>query len=539
MAPFHYHCRPRARAVPRSAVRASAGTRRVAAFSLRTAVALACALGLQGAALASPASDVEALKQSIAQMKADYDRRIGALEQELRATRAALDKANGAEVAADAPTARSAKNEPGPNSTIAATPQTSTTADNVTTADLAPTPPAAPTPTAAPIALTAPPPPARLTHPPPQPRPLPSRHPPPPAPPPAPRPSTRRSRSSCPACMSTRRRIPRTRGSPASRYRPTRKSASARAASASPSRSSHWPPTSTPTSLATSISRSRRDNQISAEEAYIATTVPAPGLVLKAGRYFSGIGYLNSQHSHTWDFTDAPLAYQAMLGTQYSDDGLQLHWLAPTDQYLEVGLEVGRGHTFPGDDGSRNAAGMTALTLHTGATSARATHGAPACPSSRLPRTGRRSPTSMPHGNPITDVFSGRTRVWVADGVWKWAPNGNATRTYFKLQGEYLQSRRDGNLRSRAGVDRSAPTGNQSGGYLQGVWQFAPRWRVGLRTELLDPVMPTTARTPVHWPRPTITDEELADVRLQPERVRARATAACAGPLAPGFATTR
>ena len=27
----------------------------------------------------------------------------------------------------------------------------------------------------------------------------------------------------------------------------------------------------------------------------------------------------------------------------------------------------------------------------------------------------------------------------------KWAPHGNATHTYFKLQGEWLQSRRDGN----------------------------------------------------------------------------------------------
>jgi hypothetical protein len=72
------------------------------------------------------------------------------------------------------------------------------------------------------------------------------------------------------------------------------------------------------------------DNSVSVEEANVQTTALGHGLTLKAGRFFSGIGYLNEQHAHTWDFADAPLAYQAMLGTQYGDDGLQLAWLAPT-----------------------------------------------------------------------------------------------------------------------------------------------------------------------------------------------------------------
>ena len=76
--------------------------------------------------------------------------------------------------------------------------------------------------------------------------------------------------------------------------------------------------------------------------------------------------------------------------------------------------------------------------------------------------------------------------------MWKWAPNGNATRTSFKLQGEYLRSTRSGRLvydvgnTDSAGAYRAA----QSGWYLQGVYQFMPRWRVGLRTERLDPGTP-------------------------------------------------
>src|SRR6185369_3208293 len=92
------------------------------------------------------------------------------------------------------------------------------------------------------------------------------------------------------------------------------------------------------------------DDTVSVEEAFIQTTSLGNGMTVKAGRFFSGVGYLNSQHSHTWDFVDAPLAYQAMLGTQYGDDGVQLSWLAPTDQFIELGLELGRGRDFPGSD---------------------------------------------------------------------------------------------------------------------------------------------------------------------------------------------
>ena len=209
--------------------------------------------------------------------------------------------------------------------------------------------------------------------------------------------------------------------------------------------------------------------------------------MLKAGRFFSGVGYLNSQHSHTWDFVDNPLAYQAMLGTQYADDGVQLHWLAPTDQYLELGLEAGRGHTFPGDDGSRNAAGAAAFTLHTGGDVGDSNSWRGGLSVLQASADNQTLSDVDRDGNPITESFTGRTRVWIADGVLKWAPNGNATRTYFKLQGEYLQSRREGDLDDVAdGRHVALHHPIQSGGYVQGVYQFMPMWRVGLRTERLD-----------------------------------------------------
>ena len=234
------------------------------------------------------------------------------------------------------------------------------------------------------------------------------------------------------------------------------------------------------------------DDKVSVEEAFIQTTSLNNGLSLKAGRFFSGIGYLNPQHAHTWDFADNPLAYQAFLGTQYGDDGVQLNWLAPTDQYIELGAELGRGRSFPGSNTGRNGAGMAALTAHTGGDIGDSQNWRAGI--SRL--TAKASEQSLSAtdlmGNMVTNAFSGNTSVWVVDGVWKWAPNGNATQTNFKLQGEYLRSTRSGSLSYDVGNANvpGAYRATQSGWYLQGIYQFMPRWRAGLRTERLNPGTP-------------------------------------------------
>jgi hypothetical protein len=234
------------------------------------------------------------------------------------------------------------------------------------------------------------------------------------------------------------------------------------------------------------------DNSVAVEEAYVQTTSLGHGLSARAGRFFSAIGYLNAQHAHTWDFADAPLAYQAMLGTQFNDDGVQLLWLAPTDRFVELGLELGRGRGFPGSDTGRNGAGAAALVAHMGDDIGESHSWRAGLSLLRTRASGQALLATDPAGQDRLDAFSGHTRVWVADAVWKWAPQGNATRTNFKLQGEYLHSTRDGTLVvDSAGLASSANyRAAQSGWYLQGVYQFMPRWRVGLRTERLDPGSP-------------------------------------------------
>ena len=102
------------------------------------------------------------------------------------------------------------------------------------------------------------------------------------------------------------------------------------------------------------------------ENAYFESLGLGNGFSFKGGRFFSGIGYLNEQHSHAWDFADAPLAYKAFLGNQLGDDGVQIRWLAPTDLFLEFGAEVGRGRTFPGADNNKNGVSQGAIFAHLG-----------------------------------------------------------------------------------------------------------------------------------------------------------------------------
>ena len=230
------------------------------------------------------------------------------------------------------------------------------------------------------------------------------------------------------------------------------------------------------------------DDTVSVEEAFIQTTALGNGVGLKAGRFLSGIGYLNSHHAHTWDFADNPMAYRALLGTQYRDDGLQINWLAPTDQYIELGFELGSGRNFPGSDTAKNGAGMVSLTAHTGGDIGDSHNWRAGVSWLHTEASGQELSGLDASNSLVANAFSGRTEVAILDGIWKWAPRGNATRTNFKLQGEYLRSTRSGTLAYDVAGANTSDTYNavQSGWYLQGVYQFMPNWRIGLRTEQLD-----------------------------------------------------
>ncbi len=234
------------------------------------------------------------------------------------------------------------------------------------------------------------------------------------------------------------------------------------------------------------------ENTVSVEEAYGIVTALPNGLTPKFGRFFSGLGYLNEQHQHVWDFIDAPLAYQAFLGGQYGNDGVQLKWVAPTDQFLELGAEAGNGAGFPGSARNKNGAGAAVVYAHTGGDIGSSQSWRAGLSYLQTRARDREFGETDLAGNDAQLGFSGTSHVAIADFVWKYAPNGNAQDTNFKLQGEYFWRRergdltydRDGALGSMRTADYAS---SQSGWYLQGIYQFMPYWRVGLRYDHLDP----------------------------------------------------
>ena len=114
------------------------------------------------------------------------------------------------------------------------------------------------------------------------------------------------------------------------------------------------------------VSFDGQEGGVNVEEAYVQSLDLPGGLTAKAGRFFSGVGYLNERHSHDWQFMDAPLPYRAFLGGQYGDDGVGVRWLAPTDIYLQFGAEWFRGDPFPAGNADDHGSGTIAAFVKTG-----------------------------------------------------------------------------------------------------------------------------------------------------------------------------
>ncbi len=237
------------------------------------------------------------------------------------------------------------------------------------------------------------------------------------------------------------------------------------------------------------------DEAVEVEEAWFQTLGLGNGLTLKGGRFLSAMGYQNEQHPHAWDFADNNLVYKALFGEGYGQDGLQFKWVAPSDLFIEPFVEIGRGANFPGTDRNENGAGAVAAGVHMGGDVG----------ASNSWRAGVSYLTTQARnrefdGHDVADVevlgaFTGDSRTWLADVVWKWAPDGDARERNLKLVAEYFRRNESGTL-DCDDADPLAPSActgglsgayrsTQSGLYAQAVYQFMPRWRVGYRYDRL------------------------------------------------------
>ena len=215
--------------------------------------------------------------------------------------------------------------------------------------------------------------------------------------------------------------------------------------------------------------------EVGIEEAWLQTTDLPAGLTVTGGRFFSAAGYLNGFHFHADDFADRPLPYQAFLGGRYSVDGIQARWVAPTSLFFEIGSEVNWGGGFPATSNGTSSPGAFTLFTKLGGDFGDSHSWQAGLSHSSVDAVDRAA-----GGAPLGETFTGDSDLMVVDFVWKWAPQGNMNLRNFKIQGEYFFRDEDGVF------DSLAYNGDQTGWYLQGVWQFAQSWRVGLRHDVVD-----------------------------------------------------
>ncbi|MET0230844.1 MAG: hypothetical protein ABW186_07945 [Rhodanobacteraceae bacterium] len=216
------------------------------------------------------------------------------------------------------------------------------------------------------------------------------------------------------------------------------------------------------------------------EEAYIDTLTLPDGFNVRAGRFFSNIGYLNSHHTHTDNFVDRPLAYQAFLGNQYGDDGAQVRWVAPTDTFLELGGEAFRGEDYPSGGANHSGVGAWTLFAHAGGDVGTENSWLAGLSMLKTRATG------------ADDGFSGDSTLYLADGTWKWAPNGNTKDGGLTLRSELFFDQRDGVYTQPNEVftdpldPLSAPwVGDRRGAYLEAVYRLDRTWDIGYRYDKL------------------------------------------------------
>lgn len=242
------------------------------------------------------------------------------------------------------------------------------------------------------------------------------------------------------------------------------------------------------------------------EEGYFQTRDLPYNLKLKGGKFYSEFGRLNKQHHHVWNFADAPLIYRAIFGEHnLNETGVQLSWLAPTPFYLLTGFEV-----FQGDNENNfNRNGFEVCT-QIDITTKGCTSNAyikindtkkPNLftlfikPSFDIGNTSILTGVSYAQGktriNHLEDdnphALSGDTKIY---GFELTARHTLDSYRYLLLQSEYIYRKFDGTRFGYNDTSGDLQTRRlerkQAGFYVEGIYKFAQRWRVGLRYDLIN-----------------------------------------------------
>jgi hypothetical protein len=226
------------------------------------------------------------------------------------------------------------------------------------------------------------------------------------------------------------------------------------------------------------------NNELEVEEAYITTRSLPAGFKIKAGKFLSHFGRLNSKHEHTWNFYDAPLIYQAVFGNDLNDIGMQLNWVAPTDFYLTIGTELfsGENHLFFNKQPFQIGQFIVEETLQ--------------------PLWVTVIKTSFDQGNFIffpgmsyalgkmnsnhqqtKYAYSAGTSLLGFDFTMRYHIDSYR---YLGLQAEYIYKQTSGTAIDPTSRLNSDFTDKKSGFYLELIWRYQKHWRLGSRLDILN-----------------------------------------------------
>lgn len=238
---------------------------------------------------------------------------------------------------------------------------------------------------------------------------------------------------------------------------------------------------------------------IEAEEVYFQTRSLPGGLQLKGGKFLSGIGYINRQHPHQWDFVEQNLAYQLLLGDHgLNDKGLQLTWLPKLPLFVQVGVEalqgnnerlanyIGPDEEYPGpdpEDDPRVLSRKPGPRLYTGFVKVAPNLGYASALQLGLSYGSSRSHQEVHDEDEdgiADEVFDGDATFWGADVVYKYDSPRQHGAGDLTLQAEYLYREKDLAL---VGTTEREVFKND-GAYVQAVYGVAPRWQLAGRMSL-------------------------------------------------------
>jgi len=233
------------------------------------------------------------------------------------------------------------------------------------------------------------------------------------------------------------------------------------------------------------------------EETYVLTRSLPAGLQLKAGKFYSGIGYINSQHPHQWDFVDQALPWDLVFGGALNEVGVQLNWVPDLPVYTKIGLEAGQGDNervsaqlADGDETPffREVAGPR---LFTGFVKVAPDVGYSSAFQGGLFAGHSRNHQEL-HGEDGDGVFDealeGTTTFFGTDWVYRYDSGKQYGKGDLVVQAEYLYRAKDLGVAGEDGepVEGGPPVKVTGDGlYVQAVYGFASRWTAGARFDVV------------------------------------------------------